>query len=328
MDMNMKKMIQLPEYFPLRYAMVIFSPKQGGVGNEGNTNFLDSQDRHLFFELIDILKRKPFTEERSIWSSVSVKAFLRGEQICKYVKLLEGNDLNRGATWVEETERAIKNIVGKQPLVFHLPQSIQFKIAAASYSGLGERPTVLMASQNQDNEDVVERFFGYRFLNDGYPMVDGVSIFLLYQGLKDGTTSEALIDELASKFTRPRRIDMPYSYLWSLLDKGTNQGMLPRKMNWGEYYERSLYEPREIFAQKTKIEVDKKVIQVLVCDSWESLFLEEIRELYRMIRHCNNCGLALSPKRTAKYCDPKLSKSCGLERARKRQKAHNEKKKL
>jgi len=297
-------MNQLPEVFPLRYAMVIVA----GNDEEFDDRPLlpDPKIEMLFRQYVLKLQKEPIKKRLLRPASYFVKASFADIDVGYLAKLADNNESGSMDGWLSETSKSFEKmlpgvVVQSSGWGFFLNTSLY------SYSGACEIPSFIKFWKETEKigfDNARKQFcFNssmYGFFYNKYRQIlnDEISSWELYQ--------------ILAKYRQPIRIEAPYSELWKFLDSGKNKGIITPNIHLAE--NKSVLES---LPSQTKNYDDK--IEIVICRSWEELFAEELSAFYKTLKRCRNCNKPLPFNYKGNYCpDTPENKNCVKERNRKR----------
>lgn len=188
---------------------------------------------------------------------------------------------------------------------------LAYDLALISYEARSEIPMFWYIYQHQKEVDHLRADLGYdsNYGSEGF-------MHSVYEDLMSGKMTEADLWRLRSVERPSLTVSTPYSDIWKQVDERHDlNGIMPLGCRGS----------KKLQLMTTLEDTEKKYkekINVLVCQSWHSLFLEELAVLYNKANFCNNCGKPLPFQGyRGEYCPPaKENEACMKERARKRKK--------
>lgn len=305
-------MKNLPDIFPIRYAIIIsdWLNKDDSSENEKPQFYTPATFEMLFRQMLLALQKEPLSEELLMPKSETIKFKFMDVEIIKIAKL------NAPFNWANTLGVEIPKIIPEAKRS-SIEVGSAFDIGLYSYRGASEIPSFITAGNILAKHGGIE---GHLKIAEKFGYVEnGANVRFLYDNYKrlrnNEITSFQLYESMA-KYAKPIYISTPYSKVWEVLDGGFQNGIvkLSSKFNIHDFI--------------GKIEMDDKKrnygenkITVAVCKSWEELFAEEISAVYKILNFCNNCGKALPFDYQGKYCPAtKGNEECTRARARKRAK--------
>ena len=302
-------MKNLPDKFPIRYAIVIndiFDSK--GSGSQFNTT--PDGYRMLFKQLLIALQENGLNRHTFIPLADHLAFKWMDCEIMNIAKL------NCSYDW------GGKIIVGMSKMVPEAKETVwskgaAFNLGLYSYEGAAEIPSFMVARRIIEKCEKkpkraleIANKFGNLELNS-----DTNSLLYDYERIRNNQLTNLQIYDIMTKYSKPIYISIPYSRIWEVLDGGFADGTVPLDNGSDK---RAITEECELFDEK-EYDYGKKKITVVICRSWEELFAEENLAIYKMLNFCNNCGKSLSFGYQGRYCqENEENMECIRERARKR----------
>ncbi len=287
-------MKNLPDQFPIRYAIIVSNNKDRGAGDDLTKSKINS----LWSQLIEYLKKKPLDTDDLSLGFRSVSYTDKDEN-----KLCDIGLLNGTKEWADD----FADILIKSLPTGTLTKSRGdiFDLTLYSYKGMGEMSIYSKIISCYDQEKVLNTL---TLKSLGYFSIDGLKKST--QDKYDKITSNKhnlwtgfrMLNEPSVFY-----LQLPYSALWKLLDTKTSKGVA------------SFNEIKDEL--KSSEEVQSTLINVVVAKDIESLITEEILAIYKMSNFCQSCSKILPKKYKGKFCpSTRENRDCIRKRNRMRQK--------
>lgn len=291
-------MNQLPEVFPIRYAIILNARNDKNLDNK--LLLPDPKVEMLFRQYILKLQKEPLSKSGLRPRADYIKASFQDIDIA-YLAKLEGEE-----GWLKTTSDKLTSILPGIKINF-TGTGFFIETSLYSYRGAYEIPSFVKFKKEEDKIGFyeVERKYNiksliYRYFYDKYKEIleDKVNSWELYQ--------------ILARYKQPIRIEAPYSEIWEFLDAGKNNGFISSNIYRTE--DKIIHD-----SLPDKIKKSNSKIEIVICRSWKELFAEELSALYKTLKRCRNCNKPLPFKYKGNYC-PDLSenKNCIKERNRKR----------
>lgn len=285
-------MKNFPDVFPIRYAIIAHS----------NLSEVSPQTKIAFKrDLVKIISSSRLSPKDLMLSYFIYDAYEYGK-VYKFHPKLE---------WAQSAFDCLNLFYEGDSNAHFLEKS--YDLIFLSYQGNNEVPFFHEYFNNKDNP------FSYYQNRFGVGIKESTkfscSIFRDYYDLimnKKSESAEGNFLSLMSVLGEAISITSCNSAMWKALDRGKNEGIL---------HKRNIFD----ISEEEKHQVEEKKIEVLLCDSWERLFMEEVWRLYKVSNFCQNCGVALPFNFSGKYCPENTQ--CKRSRDRIRQKESQTKKK-
>jgi len=295
---------QLPEVFPIRYAMII------DTGNDEDLDdrplLPDPKVEMLFRQYILKLQREPLSKSNLRPGADYIKASFLDIDIA-YIAKLEG-----GQEWVRTSSEALTSILPE--IKINLTGTGFFiNTALYSYRGACEIPSFIKFRKETDkiSFDGVRKKYSVNSSMYGY-------FYNKYKEILEDKISSWELYQILAKYKQPIRIEAPYSEIWKFLDTGKNDGIITSNIHREENKAILNSLPNQTKNVSSKIEI-------VICRSWEELFAEELSAFYKTLKRCRNCSKPLPFNYKGNYCpDLPENKHCVKERNRKRQSQVND----
>lgn len=301
MKTTKNKFNSFPIIFPIRYAIVIADI----YSEDPNWQPKDESaiDKYLFKKLLNYLQEFPLTTDSlEHFECATIAASLRGELILNLATLYNTSmvkDENFSAMlWCDNIKESLNKSYPNEKILFSTCyESYRYKIGLVSYKGFGERPIFYFLNKHlYQEEKPSDKEFLTKFGYSTFTQSQIKSVVNLLEDVKTAKADETNIDFLSQNFSRSTIITMPYSELWNALDRGENDGIIPTVHRF----------KKDEILKKIKLSKNTgenpQYIQVLICSSWGSLFVEELRALFKSANFCNNCQKILPFNSKRKYC--------------------------
>lgn len=291
-------MKQLPDIFPVRYAMII------ATGNDEELNdrplLPDPKIEMLFRQYILKLQKEPLTKQNIRPQADYIKATFFDIDVAYIAKLEAEKD------WVQKTTEALKSIL-PEITINHTGTGFFIETSLYSYSGAYEIPSFITFKKETEKTsfDVVRKKYSLNSSMYGY-------FYNKYKEILEDKISSWELYQILAKYKQPIRIEAPYSELWKFLDKRGNEGILTSNIYRAENKKLLTLLP----LGNNKI---NQKIEIVICRSWEELFAEELSAFYKTLKRCKNCNKPLPFNYKGNYCpDLPENNNCIKERNRKR----------
>ncbi len=315
----MKIVKNFPERFPIRYAIILreFKDDDDDFSNR-RTSERKLIDEQIFRQFILLLQEQPLDRTILQLSKVSVLCRSLG------LKVFEGAKLNAGEEWINEVEKYISLLYPEALVLTDTTRGHAYNLGLYSYAGAGEIPSFWKMYQKYDDKNFLGERFGF---HEHFGAI--LSRSRLYERMMKGEVTESFLYEMGELYERPIYLTVPHSSLWSFLDKGNLEGVVPTYLDILKYKSFIEQLPIEDFDKRSvslKEKMHEPKITIVLCRNWVSLFTEEILSLYRSSVFCKNCSACLPFNYKGKYClSSPENKQCNRERARQRKKLSQEK---
>lgn len=291
-------MNQLPEIFPIRYAMVV----ETGNDEELNDRSLlpDPKIEMLFRQYILKLQKEPLTRKNIRPQADYLKATFFDVDVAYIAKLEAEND------WTQKATDSLKSIL-PEILINHTGTGFFIETSLYSYRGAYEIPSFIKFKKETDNSnfDNIRRQYTINSSMYGY-------FYNKYKEILEDKISSWELYQILAKYKQPIRIEAPYSELWKFLDSRGSDGIITPNIHRSENKESLSLLPIQTNDINQRIEI-------VICRSWEELFAEELSAFYKTLKRCKNCNKPLPFNYKGNYCpDLPENNNCIKERNRKR----------
>jgi len=303
---NVTKYNNLPDTFPIRYALIA---QESVFGQKIIEKPRTVKEEILFRELIGLLQKEPINK-----NSFSLNYMCFGFSIADKT-YIEIPKLNGTKEWADSLKEEIASVIPFTEAKM-TGGGEAFELGLYSYKGAFEKPAFLNIYNDYKKYDLLD---GPGDMNPKYGFVGDVKPFYsLYQRIIAGKISNYEFYQSLSRYEKPVNIQIPYSSVWDLLDNNTGkdgfEGVIPTlPVDMFDKFAAPL-----LTDQQKNICNDKKITAV-VCRNWESLFAEELYAIYKILNFCKNCEKPLPFGYKGKYCpEIKENQNCIRERNRKR----------
>ena len=257
-------MNQLPEVFPIRYAMII------DTGNDEDLDdrplLPDPKVEMLFRQYILKLQREPLSKSNLRPGADYIKASFLDIDIA-YIAKLEG-----GQEWVRTSSEALMSILPEIKISL-TGTGFFINTALYSYRGACEIPSFIKFRKETDKisfDEVRKKYnvngsmYGYFYNKYKEILEDKISSWELYQ--------------ILAKYKQPIRIEAPYSEIWKFLDTGKNDGIITSNIHREENQDILNALPNQTKNVSNKIEI-------VICRSWELLTISTTKSLKNMLKN-------------------------------------------
>ncbi len=291
-------MKQLPDIFPIRYAMII----ETGNDEELNDRPLlpDPKIEMLFRQYILMLQKEPLTTKNIRPQADYVKATFFDIDIAYIAKLQAENN------WEQETIKSLKSIL-PNITVSHTGTGFFLENSLYSYQGAYEIPSFIKFKKETEKTsfDIVRRKYSLNSSMYGF-------FYNKYKEILDDKINSWELYQILAKYRQPIRIEAPYSELWKFLDTRGNEGIITPNTQRTE-------NNKALSLTLSQIKDTNQKIEIVICRNWEELFAEELSAFYKMLKRCKNCNKPLPFNYKGNYCpDLTENNNCIKERNRKR----------
>jgi hypothetical protein len=291
-------MKNLPDRFPLRYAIVLNEDKE-----DDETFFQTAQRKVLWDQLIEHLQNEPLNLKSLNFLYSSVGFSYNDVELCHIPRLT----LLRTETWAETIANQIRSVMPRGSTT--VSHGIAFNIGLYSYQGATEIPFFWQVHAGHEEPDFLKKTGLFSFAY--YPKLQTLAkeLYSQYEQIMLGKIEKWERQRLAEADIV--YLTIPNSPLWAALDRGQNNGIISPHADYIDIDETKV--------SKSELSKRPNKISVVVAKNIKALFREEMFSLYRVASFCNNCGKALPFNYQGKYCpDNSDNQDCIRERARKR----------
>ena len=265
-----KNRLDLPDKFPISYAIVLEELNKSGVEND---TLAEATRMSLWSQMIDYLKVTPLTINDLTHTFTKIVCYDKYKN-----KLLSYKELNGDKKLAEEKAMRVIKELGFGSVDIGIGNA--FDLTLFNYWGMGETP-VFHKVKNSKNVSAVPWL-----RNFGYHSSDGLKLAIekKYEKLQKASTSEF---GGFSSLQTPKvfYLDIPNSELWEYLNKNT--GTISHN---------------DIPDIKLKEIKGGEKITVAIAKNIEDLIEEELFALYKHSEYCLNCRKILPFNSKAKYC--------------------------
>lgn len=297
-------MNQLPEIFPIRYAMII------DTGNDEDLDdrplLPDPKVEMLFRQYVLNLQKEPLSKSNLRPRADYIKASFLDIDIA-YIAKLEGEE-----GWLNDTSKALTSILDGIKINF-TGTGFFIDTSLYSYRGSCEIPSFIKFKKEADKIGLNEVAKKYSVKSSIYKY-----FYNKYKEILEDKISSWELYQILTRYKQPIRIEAPYSEIWKFLDTGKNEGVIPANIYRTDNKVILDSIPRQAKDLNNKIEV-------VVCRGWDELFAEELSAFYKTLKRCKNCNKPLPFNYKGNYCpDLPENKHCVKERNRKRQSQVND----
>jgi hypothetical protein len=294
-------MKNLPDKFPIRYALIVKSPFDDEFDDYDIVAYHPEfkEFEICYRQFLSTIQKEPLSKKMIHMNNKCLVFSLFGIEVMRISQIEQLN------SWDKELENFLKKIIPEIKTDYK-SYGNAFTLGLYSYAGNYEIPSFIRAKKYFTKN----AFSGHSSLGN-IDKTKTDSLIKLYESILSGKIKDWEYYQYIRKYEKPVYITSPYSDLWKALDNQLNGGTIPTKKD----IKLTNNEIRNL-AEKNHY---KERISIAVCKNWETLFAEEISTLYKMFNFCNNCGKALPFDYQGKYCpETKDNKECIKERARKR----------
>lgn len=298
-------MKNLPEKFPIRYALVTYDIEVDEFEDPALRDAYLREQKNLFIQYV--LKLQSCNDLSSDYHTIQIHHL--SDEILNVKSLnYDPNDIDEFMNLIESLKKELAHFLNtdKDKILSSWGKGYAFDPYLYSYAGSGEKPAFLQAYNKLLNppKDLYKISVSKSDINFFYG---------LYQKIRDGKISAVQLYEKLNQYNKPIYISTHYSKNWAVADSGKTDGIFITRNKIGSGY-------NELLKEVENQNFDFK-INIVVCRNWEELFAEEIMQIYRMSNFCGNCGKALPFDYQGKFCPPELPENADCIRERARQRA-------
>jgi hypothetical protein len=295
-------MKNLPDKFPIRHALILEDFEYDETNEELNYNNARKRNIILFNQYLLSLQNNGVTVELALPKYQQIKFSLSN------IEVINISVLNPKKNWVDESKEKIPELM---PNLNFSGSSIgdAFSVGIYSYEGAYEIPAFI----NFYNTFKKENGRKNTLLKFGKDSNISNFFYNKFLEIKNGKLNNLDLFKISNKYNKPIYIKTKYTSILDLLDSEFSSGVIPTIT--GNTEKISFIST----IKNDKKDIATKQIEILVCKSWEELFMEELNIIYKNLTFCQNCGKALPKNYRGDYCvDSPENKECIKERNRKR----------